>query len=136
MDQKGFSLKELLIVISLVLVLIVFGVALISSERAKVRDARRMADLTQVRFGFEVLFQEKNSYAEAAAGCSQVGNLVSACSLGAYLADIASIKDPGRSRYQVTVVPNEENYEVTFFLEKGYDSLKKGKHTLSAVGIR
>lgn len=136
MNNKGFSLKELIIFTALLLVVIVLGVALLNGERARVRDAKRIADLTQVQYGFEILFNERNSYAEAAQGCSEAGVLVSACSLSEFLPNIAKIKDPGKYSYTVTKVPDEENFEVTFYLEKGYDSLSSGKHTLSAVGIR
>ncbi|MFH1366929.1 MAG: hypothetical protein ABIH38_02975 [Patescibacteria group bacterium] len=135
-DQKGFSLKELIIFTGLLLIVIIFGVLLLNQERARTRDAKRMADMAQVRFGFEVLFNETNSYAQAGEGCRQVGSLVSACDLSAYLANIAQIKDPGKYQYQVTKVPGEKDFEVTFTLEKGYDRLAKGKHTLSAEGIK
>ena len=135
-DQKGFSLKELIIFTGLLLIVIIFGVLLLNQERARTRDAKRMADMTQVRFGFEVLFNETNSYAQAGEGCSQVGSLVSACDLSAYLGNISQIKDPGKYQYQVTKVPGEKDFEVTFTLEKGYGGLIKGKHTLSAEGIK
>lgn len=135
-DQKGFSLKELIIFASLLLVVIIFGVLLLNQERARTRDAKRIADITQVRFGFEVLFNETNSYSDAAKGCSQAGNLVSTCNLSAYLSNISQIKDPGNFRYLVAKVPGEKDFEVTFTLEKGYGSIGKGKHTLSAEGIK
>lgn len=135
-DQKGFSLKELIIFTGLLLMVIIFGVLLLNQERARTRDAKRITDITQVRFGFEVLFNEKNSYAEAASGCAKAGSLVSTCNLSAYLSNISQIKDPGKYRYQVAKVPGEKDFEVAFTLEKGYGSLIKGKHTLSAEGIK
>ena len=136
MNNKGFSLKELIIFTALLLGVVVFAVALLNGERARVRDARRMADMAQARYGFEILFNQKNSYADAALGCGEEGMLVSACALGEYLPNISQIKDPGKYAYKVTKVPDEENFEVTFYLEKGYDNLASGRHTLSAVGIR
>lgn len=135
-NEQGFSLKELIIFTGLILVVIIFGVLLLNQERQRTRDAVRMADLTQVRFGFEVLFNEKNSYAEAASGCSQINNLVSSCNLSPYLANLSQIKDPGRYSYKITKVPTEKDFEVTFTLEKGYRGLAKGRHTLSAEGFK
>lgn len=136
MNNKGFSLKELIIFTALLLGVVVFAVALLNGERARVRDAKRMADMAQVRYGFEILFNQKNSYADAAPGCPEEGTLVSACALGEYLPNIAQIEDPGKYSYKVTAVPDEENFEITFYLEKSYDSLPAGRHTLSASGIR
>lgn len=136
MNNKGFSLKELIIFTALLLVVIVLGVVLLNGERARVRDAKRIADMTQVRYGFEILFNEKNSYTEASQGCSREGELVSSCSLSGYLSNISKIKDPGKNSYTITKIPDSENFEVTFYLEKSYDSLVSGKHTLSANGIQ
>lgn len=136
MNNKGFSLKELIIFTALLLAVMVLGVVLLRGERARVRDAKRIADMTQIRYGFEILFNRENSYAQAAQGCSEAGVLVSSCSLSEFLPNISKIKDPGKYSYKVTKVPDEENFEVTFYLEKDYDSLLAGKHTLSSAGIR
>lgn len=135
-NKKGFSLTELIIFTALILALIILGVVLLNSERAKTRDAKRIADITQVRYAFEILFNEKNSYLEAASGCAQEGDLVSSCNLSQYLSRISQIKDPGKESYKITKVPNDDDFEVTFYLEKGHNGLEKGKHTLFSEGIK
>jgi len=135
MNQKGLSLKELIIFTALLLVIIVLGVLLLRSERARVRDAKRMADMNRLRYGFEILFNEENSYAPAAKGCSQEGSLASSCDLSQYLSSIVSIKDPGKYSYRIVTVPNEEDFAISFTLEKGYGNLAAGKHILDSTGI-
>jgi Tfp pilus assembly protein PilW len=135
-NQKGLSLIELLLFAALIGLLLIFGVLVINSERAETRDSVRIADMSRIQYAFEVMFFEKNSYKDAGQGCPSVNSLVSQCTLSKYLPNIAAIADPGKSKYTVSKVPDDENFEVTFYLEKGYDSLRAGKHTLSSQGIR
>jgi type II secretory pathway pseudopilin PulG len=135
-DKKGFSLVEILITLGLVLALVAVGLALLNNERAQVRDAHRLADMTRIAAAFDVLHNETNSYLTAALGCNEVGQLVSQCKLSTYLEDITQVLDPGSSDYLVTSVPNDQSYEITFSLERGYNSLSAGQHTLSELGIR
>lgn len=118
MNNKGLNLKELIIFTALLLLIIVLGILLLRSERARVRDAKRVADMTRLRYGFEILFNEENSYAPAAEGCEQENSLASKCNLSQYLPNISSIKDPGKYSYQVKSVPDKENYVISFSLEK------------------
>jgi len=136
MDNRGLSLKELIIFTALLLLIIVLGILLLNTERARVRDAKRIADITQLRYGFEVLFNEKNSYAEAAEGCSKEGSLASSCNLSKYLPNIKQIKDPGKYSYVVSVVPNNDNFGISFVLERNYGRLVAGRHTLTPAGIK
>ena len=115
---------------------VIFGVLLLNQERVRSRDAKRIADITQIRYAFEILFNEKNSYAEASQGCAHKGSLVSTCNLSLYLSNIAKIKDPGKYSYKINTVPSEKDFEVVFYLEKDYDSLKGGKHLLTPQGIK
>lgn len=127
---------ELLLFAALIALLLVFGVLLTNNERAKTRDALRLADLSRTQYAFEVMFFEKNSYKEAASGCPKINDLVSQCALSQYLPNIAKISDPGKYQYKITKVPDDENFEVTFYLEKGHGDLRAGKHTLSNQGIK
>jgi len=135
-NQKGLSLIELLLFAALIALLLVLGVLLVNNERAKTRDAVRLADITQFRYAFEVMFFEKNSYQEASTGCSKINDLASQCSLTKYLPEVAKIADPGKFSYKISQIPSDQNFEITFYLEKGYNGLKAGKHTLSKDGIK
>lgn len=135
-DERGLGLVSSLLVFTLIAAFLAAVGLVLSQERARVRDSRRMVDVVRLQFAFETLYRERASYVEAAAGCSQPGALVSTCSLTTYLPRIAALKDPGRYAYTVEKVPDDKDYAVTFRLERGYDTLAAGKHVLSKNGIR
>lgn len=133
---RGIGLISSLLILTAVSASLAVVGLLLSQERSRVRDARRMADMVRVQYAFETLYREQASYAEAAGGCSQVEALVATCTLNTYLPTIAALKDPGGFAYRVTKVPDAKDYEVTFQLERGYDGLLAGKHTVSKNGIQ
>lgn len=136
-SQKGLSVVQLLIWV-LVFGIIIGGVfILINQEKAKTRDAKRISDITRLQAAFEFLFHETNSYVQAGEnGCSKLNDPVSRCNLQKYLPNISDFHDPSGGNYTVTAVPEQDNYEIMFHLEKNYGNLKAGKHTLSPAGIR
>lgn len=136
MNRRGIGLISALLTLTVVgVALAAFGLVL-SQERARVRDARRVADMVRVQFAFETLFREKGSYAEAAAGCGQAGQPVSSCNLAGYYSQIGSLRDPGKGAYQIEQVPDDNNYVVSFTLERGYDALVPGRHVVTRSGIQ
>jgi len=136
-NQKGVSLVTILIFVIVFGLLIGGGFLLLNEERAKTRDAKRLADMARIQAAFEFLYNDTASYTLAAqGGCGQKNSLVSQCNLKQYLSSITQFRDPGKYEYSVNQVPSEESYEITFYLEKSYNDLKAGKHTLSPAGIR
>lgn len=132
----AFTLIQLIIWVMVVSVVIGGFFYLLNIERAKTRDAKRVSDMTRVQAAFEFLYATKASFRSASeGGCSTAGALVSTCNLGAYLPDIASMRDPGSFTYVVSRVPDDEGYEVTFQLEHSYGAFASGAHVLSPDGI-
>ena len=127
-----------IVIISLVaLVVLFFGIRLISTERAKARDAQRVADMSRLQVAFLLLYNQSSSYAAAAEnGCDTVGKAVRTCNLKSQFASIVTFKDPQGKDYVVTKVPDATTYEIRFTLEQGTTDLAKGNHTLSPSGIR
>lgn len=136
LNQKGIGLVSTLFLFTLLAAFLAAVGLVLSQERARVRDAHRITDMVRVQYAFATLYQQKAGYADAAAGCGTVGSLVSTCTLAAYLPTIATLKDPGSFKYTVSAVPTDTDYGVMFTLERGYDTLAKGKHVLSKDGIR
>lgn len=58
--QKGFTLLELLVVISIIGILIAIGSAAFSTAQKKGRDARRRADIKALQDGFEQFYAEND----------------------------------------------------------------------------
>jgi len=135
-NQNGLGLVSSLLLFSLLAAFLAAVGLVLSQERARVRDSQRMADMVRVQYAFETLYREKASYAEAATSCNQPGTLVSACSLGTYLPEISTLADPGKHAYRVEQVPDDNDFVISFTLERGYGSLVKGKHYVTKAGIQ
>lgn len=60
--SKGFTLIELLVVIAVIGILASVVLASLNSARAKSRDAKRKADLTQVRSALELYMADYGAY--------------------------------------------------------------------------
>lgn len=57
----GFTLIELLVVIAIIGILASLALAALNSARVKSRDARRVADLNQIRIALELYFDANSS---------------------------------------------------------------------------
>lgn len=62
--RKGFTLLELLVVISIISILLALGVVAYSTAQRKGRDAKRRADIKSLQSGFEQYYAEYNGYSE------------------------------------------------------------------------
>jgi len=60
--QKGFTLVELLVVISIIALLASIVFASLNSARGKARDARRVADFRQLQTALEFYYDSNNAY--------------------------------------------------------------------------
>ena len=58
----GFTLLELLVVITIIGLLASVGLASYSRAQARARDARRQSDLTTMRNSLEIYYAENNAY--------------------------------------------------------------------------
>jgi len=136
MKQKGFTLTETLIIGAIIALLAAIGVGLLSIERARIRDAKRITDMTHFAAAFAILYAQKASYASAAVGCPQRGSLADTCTLPTVTGFANNLKDPSKYSYRVTRVPDAEDFGISFRLERSYGTLTAGPHTLSKQGLR
>jgi len=61
-NQKGFTLVELLVVIAIIGILSTLLLLQLGVAREKARDARRVADINQVRSALELYFDDNGTY--------------------------------------------------------------------------
>lgn len=61
-QSRGFTLVELLVVIAIISVLATLLLLQLGVARAKARDAKRIADVNQVRSALELYFDDNGSY--------------------------------------------------------------------------
>ncbi|MEK7579413.1 MAG: type II secretion system protein [Patescibacteria group bacterium] len=61
-SKKGFTLIELLVVIAIIGILSSVVLASLNSARRKSRDARRLADLQQIKLASELYFDQNRQY--------------------------------------------------------------------------
>lgn len=62
MEKNGFTLLEILVVISIIGILVALGTAAYSTAQKKSRDARRKADIKSLQNGFEQYYSKNNDY--------------------------------------------------------------------------
>jgi prepilin-type N-terminal cleavage/methylation domain-containing protein len=61
--RKGFTLLELLVVISIIGILVALGAVAFSTAQKKGRDAKRRGDMKAVQNAFEQYYAQNNTYA-------------------------------------------------------------------------
>lgn len=61
-NSRGFTLVELLVVIAIISILATLLLLQLGIARAKARDAKRIADVNQVRSALELYFDDNGSY--------------------------------------------------------------------------
>lgn len=66
--QKGFTLIELMVVISIIGVLSTIAMTSLNGARAKARDARRKNDLEQISLAMEQYYSDHGTYQVAGSG--------------------------------------------------------------------
>lgn len=69
-SEKGFTLIELLVVIAIIGILSSVVLASLNNARRKSRDARRLADLQQIKLASELYFDQNRAYPTTAQGLS------------------------------------------------------------------
>ncbi len=64
--RAGFTLLELLVVISIIGILLALGVVAFTTAQRKGRDAKRRADIKSIQDGFEQYYASENGYGDCA----------------------------------------------------------------------
>lgn len=81
MKSKGFTLIELLVVIAIIGVLAAVVLVTTGSARVKAHDAKRLADMKQVKAGLDIYYNIGSGYPDTTAwSTAQTNNTTLACS--------------------------------------------------------
>ncbi len=96
MKKKGFTLVEILVVMTIIAVLIGVGLVSYQGARKSSRDAKRKADLEQIRSALEIYRTDCKTYPNPITQLSDE----SSCNGSIYMAEVPG--DPGSCRYVYT----------------------------------
>lgn len=130
--ERGFTLIELLVVIAIVGLLSSVIILGLNSARMKARNAKRLADVTQLSSALELYFNHNNVY--PATYASLVPTFLSA--LPTYPGPVDDPCIAGNSTYAYTSA-GQGTFQILFCLSANTGNLSPaGTHTLSEVGIR
>ena len=112
--KKGFTLVELLVVITIIAILSVTAYVALSGQTVKARDAKRKDDLAAVQTALELYFVKNTSYPatldDTNAATSDGTDLVPT-----YMPSIP--KDPGNAGHAYSYTMVAPNYELAATLE-------------------
>lgn len=143
MNKKGFTLIELLVVIAIIALLSTLAVIALGSARKKANDAKRLSDMTQIRFALESYYTKRNTYPTTAPSGVSLGTGNATCLNSSGFAPagcseplMAIIpRDPGSGSY-VYSSADGKTYKILAVLEAGTDTLKPGAIVVDPFTIK
>lgn len=116
-NNRGFTLVELLVVISILGILVTIGLVSFRSSQARGRDAKRKSDLKQVSSALELYYSDYNKYPDSLSWGSEFTD-----NKTTYFKELP--KDPASSLvylYRVVDPPANQKFQLFAHLENAED---------------
>jgi len=137
-NKKGFTLIEMLIVITIIGILSALILVGLSSFRMRGRDARRIADVRQAQNGLEIYYTKNLKYPTVAAGSpasrwTELTTTLTGAGIG--LTQIPQDPLAPDSSYDYKDGNSQQNYVIAVTLEDGDNSSLKNDMDGSIFGI-
>jgi prepilin-type N-terminal cleavage/methylation domain-containing protein len=111
-NKKGFSLVELLVVITIIAILSVVAYSAVAGNTIKARDSKRLQDISIIQQALELYYTEKGVYPSSPLSYTVGANLLTK----KILSDIPV--DPGIGKHSYSYVLNGTTYQLGTTLEK------------------
>lgn len=157
--KKGFTLLEILVVVSIIALVGVFAAVAVNAARSKQRDATRIANIRQIQSALEDYFNETNRYPTGEflplgdagqSACLSVSGLRADCSAESAvflryvpptyadgLDGLVACGDPARDAFCYTQRQEGDDYVIHFELENALSvvGLQKGINCATPDGM-
>lgn len=156
--NKGFTLPELLVVMSIIGTLSAAGVVSFSSARASARDAKRVSDMKQIQTALELYFENNNHYPGDARpgnegkilGSEGAAMVLSDAGFGPvrkgtpYMILVPKNPLPGGGPYIYRALNRDgsncdtaacDSYAILFSTERPIGNYKAGPHAMTPAGV-
>ncbi len=150
-QKRGFTLIELLVVIAIIGLLATLSVVAFGNARQRARDAKRIADVTNMVKAMSLMDTDQITLG----GCTAAGSTpvdINICTPTSTYINFSNIQDPtdpndacenpatDPCQYTIrnqagTGAPTANDFAIYFWLESGASNLGAGAHTATPLGI-
>jgi prepilin-type N-terminal cleavage/methylation domain-containing protein len=156
-EKKGFSMIEILVVISIIGFLASSAFYAVNIARARSRDAKRVSDISSISKAMEIYFNENSSYPEPADGfnngeCINYDSEVAQKMLtqkiltnipgdpiwpdSEPLIEVAGYVSEGEINFCYYIFPvDASHYYLSYYLETSSQAGEQGPHYVSQEGV-
>ena len=147
MQKKAFTLIELLVVIAIIGLLASMAVIALNNARMKARDARRLADVSQMQTAIEMYYVDNYGYPAAGSAwktpatlCLSSSGWAVTCGATTYMGVAPTAPTPVENGCTSTdnsysYSGTATNYSLKYCLGSVIGDVSAGVHTASATGL-